>query len=86
MSDLRTFRIDDFSGLNSIALLEENPTIEAKNNKDALMKYLKSIGANIKVKCSADNDVQFGITPMIRHNGRLLIDGRKRMSWYKIIN
>lgn len=81
----RLFRIDDFSGNGNISLMEENPLIEAKNNKDALNKYLKKIGKKFKVKCSADNNVHFGITPMIKHNGQILIDGRKRMSWYKII-
>lgn len=86
MNDLKPFRIDDFSGSNTIALMEENPLIYAKNNKDALNKYLKKIGKKINVKCSSDNNVHFGITPMILYNGSLLIDGRKRMSWYKIID
>ena len=51
-----------------------------------LKNYLKKIGKKLNVKCSSDNDVQFGITPMIKHEGRILIDGRKRMSWYKIVN
>lgn len=85
MENLRLFQIDDFSG-NSFKLMGDSPMIEAKNNKDALNKYLKRIGADFKVKCSADNDVHFGITPMIKHQGRILIDGRKRMSWYKIVN
>lgn len=85
-SNLRLFRIDDFSGNGNISLMEENPLIEAKNNKDALNKYLKQIGKKLKVKCSSDNNVHFGITPMIKYQGKILIDGRKRMSWYKIIN
>ena len=85
-TNLRLFRIDDFSGNGSMSLMEKNPLIEAKNNKDALNKYLKKIGKNLKVKCSSDNNVHFGITPMIKHQGEILIDGRKRMSWYKIIN
>lgn len=86
MSNLRLFRIDDFSGNGNISLMEENPLIEAKNNKDALNKYLEKIGKKLKVKCSGDNNVHFGITPMIKQDGRILIDGRKRMSWYKIVN
>ncbi len=86
MNELRLFRIDDFSGKGTISLMEENPLIEGKNNKDALNKYLHKIGLKVKVKCSGDNDVHFGVTPMVKHEGRLLIDGRKRMSWYKIVN
>ncbi len=81
----RLFRIDDFYSNSNISLMEENPLIEAKNNKDALNKYLKKQGLKIKVKCSGDNNVHFGITPMIKYNNKILIDGRKRMSWYKII-
>ena len=86
MNNLRPFRIDDFSGSSNISLMDENPLIYAKNNKDALNKYLKKIGKKVNVKCSADNNVHFGITPMIEYNGQILIDGRKRMSWYKIID
>jgi len=78
--------IDDFSGNGSIKLMDGMNLIEGKNNKDALKNYLKKIGKKLNVKCSSDNDVQFGITPMIKHEGRILIDGRKRMSWYKIVN
>jgi len=85
MSDLRPFRIDDFSGSGNISLMEENPLIYAKNNKDALNRYLKKVDKKYNVKCSSDNDVHFGITPMIEYNGVILIDGRKRMSWYKIL-
>ena len=86
MNNLRLFRIDDFSGNGNISLMQKNPLIEGKNNKDALNKYLKKIGKKLNVKCSGDTNVHFGITPMIEHNGEILIDGRKRMSWYKIIN
>lgn len=82
----RLFRIEDFSGNNTFKLMDESPLIEAKNNSDALKKYLKKHNMNVKVKCSADNNVQFGITPMVKYNGQILIDGRKRMSWYKIVN
>lgn len=81
----RLFRIDDFYSNSNISLLEENPLIEGKNNKDALKNYLKKQGLKVNVKCSSDNNVHFGITPMIKHNGQILIDGRKRMSWYKVI-
>jgi len=82
----RIFMIDDFSGTGNIKLMDNMNLIEGKNNKDALNNYLKKIGKKLNVKCSADNNVQFGITPMIKYNGQILIDGRKRMSWYKIIN
>tara|TARA_R110000796_G_scaffold134716_3_gene250515 strand:+ start:4655 stop:4918 length:264 start_codon:yes stop_codon:yes gene_type:complete len=83
--ELRSFRIDNFYGGDSISLMQENPIIEAKNNKDALSKYLKEIGLSVKVRCSGGNDVQFGITPMTMHNGELLIDGRRKRSWYKVV-
>lgn len=86
METKRLFRIEDFSGNGCISLLAENPLIEAKTGKEALNKYFKENNINVKVKCSADNDVHFGITPMIKYNGQILIDGRKRKSWYKIIN
>lgn len=50
MNELRLFRIDDFSGKGTISLMEENPLIEGKNNKDALNKYLHKIGLKVKVK------------------------------------
>lgn len=86
MSEKRIFRIDDFYSNKNISLMSENPIIEAKNNKDALNKYLKELGLKIKVKCSGDSNVHFGITPMIKYDGKILIDGRKRMSWYKVLN
>ena len=82
----RLFQIEDFSGQNTYSLMGKSPIIEAKSNSEALKKYLKQNNLDFKVKCSADNDVQFGIIPMIMYNGNLLIDGRKKKTWYKIIN
>ena len=79
------FEIGDYSG-TCISMQGCKGIIKAKNGREALKKYLKDAGINIKVKRSGSNDVQFCVTPVVKHNEKIYIDGTKRKTWYQIVN
>ena len=85
---MKTYEIEDYSGTGAITLMQDGLIFNAETGRKALDEYLKTKGANIKVKVSASNDVQFKVTPVVFENGRKYIDRRKgqRASWYQIIN
>lgn len=83
------YEIENYSGQNAIALMAENPLIEAQTGRKALDIYLKQIGFKRKVKVSGSNSVHFKVTPIhIDENGARWIDrrGGKKAMWYQIIN
>lgn len=84
---MKIYEIEDYSGINPIALLADSPIIEAETGRKALDTYLKQRGIKQKVKVSSSNTVHFKVTPMfIDENGRRWIDrrGGQRALWYAI--
>lgn len=84
---MKTYEIEDYSGLNPIVLMEDGKIINADTGRKALAAYLKSIEFKGKVKVSSSNEVQFKVTPIVIENGRKYIDRRngQRSLWYQIL-
>jgi hypothetical protein len=85
---MKTYEIEDYSGNSTINMLADGPVYYAQTGRKALDQHLKKIGFKGKVKCSADRDVHFKVTPIyIDGRGTKWIDRRKgqRALWYQIV-
>lgn len=84
---MKTYEIESYIG-NVFNLLADSPIYSAATGRKALDMHLKKIGFKGKVKCSADRDVQFKVTPVyIDEHGTKWIDrrGGQKALWYKIV-
>jgi hypothetical protein len=83
---MKTYEIEDYSGMKPIALMQDGSFINADTGRKALDKYLKEIGFKGKVKVSASNDVHFKVSPVVFEDGRKYFDYRngQRSLWYQI--
>lgn len=85
---MRTYEIEDYSGADSISLMQNDPIITAETGRKALDQYLKERGRKHKVKVSGSNTVHYKVTPVhIDENGKKWIDRRagQRALWYQVI-
>ena len=77
----RKFNVYD--GRNTQLLVDKGVDIEADNARQALQKYLVSVGdGHIKFCNTADNDVIWKTTPFIETDGQKYQAGR--ISWWGV--
>ena len=78
---MKTFLIFDVNK----PLMSDYPIVNGGTGAEAIKKYCKEHYPNSKPKCSGSNFVQLSIQECVIENGKPMILGWKRKSWYELI-